>query len=168
MYRAWALASFAQNHDAVPVSEAAAKPDRALIVVLSIIGALVVLALVVVFASGEAPLRDAATPEGVVQRYSDAVIAGDEEAAAQYLTQRASEDCTELERPDSNDIRVTLVETTEREQSADVRVSIVTSYPGGLFGADEYEEEAAFDLDRVDDEWKIDEAPWQLTICHQF
>lgn len=144
------------------------KPDRALVIVLAIIGALVALALVVVFASGAPPLRDASTPEGVVQRYSAAVIEGDEEEARQYLSRSAEEDCTEVGRPDNTNVRVTLIDTNEREESADVRVSIITSHQGGVFGADEYAEEAAFDLTMIDGEWKIDTAPWQLTICHKY
>lgn len=143
----------------------AKKPDRTLVVVLSIIAALVIVSLVVVFSRGEPELLDASTPEGVVQRYTAAVIDGDESAAAEYLTEDTLEDCEKLERPTTENIRVTLVSTTERAESADVKVSIVTSYEGGPFGSSEYEEQGVFDLVKVDDEWLIDTTPWPLTIC---
>ena len=62
-------------------------------------------------------------------------------------------------------LRVTLVSTTDRGDSADVRVLIVTSYEGGLFGSSEYEEEGVFDLVRADDGWLIESTPWPLMIC---
>ncbi|WP_167045891.1 hypothetical protein [Salinibacterium sp. ZJ454] len=151
----------------VPPPAAEAKPgrDRSLIVILSIIGALVVIALVVVFSRGEPELLDASTPEGVVQRYSAAVIAGDEAEAMTYLTAGSREGCDQFERPVTDDIRVTLVSTTERDESADVRVTIVTSFDSGPFGGSEYEVDEVFDLVKQNGDWLVDTAPWQLTIC---
>lgn len=147
------------------MNTSARKPDRTLIVILSIIGALVIVSLIVVLSRGEPALRDAASPEGVVQRYAAAVIAGDDAAARSYVAADSLKPCNEFGRGDAGDVRVTLVSTTEREDSADVRVAIITSYDGGLFGPSEYEEEAVFDLVRVDGDWMIDTAPWQFTVC---
>ena len=63
--------------------------DRTLVFLLSAIGALVILALVVVFTRGEPEQLDPSTPEGVVQTYTRLVIDGDELGAAEYLTDRA-------------------------------------------------------------------------------
>lgn len=145
--------------------ETAKKPDRLLVVILGVIATLVVVALLVVFTRGEPVLRDASTPEGVVQRYSAAAIAGDETAAAEYLTDAAVDRCENFERGDTGSIRVTLVSTTERDDSADVRVSIVTFYGSDPFGGSESEYEDVFDLVKVDGDWKIDVAPWQLAVC---
>ena len=60
---------------------------------------------------------------------------------------------------------MTHVSTTERDDTADVRVLIVTTYDGGPFGSSTYEEEGEFDLIRDGDSWLIESAPWPLTIC---
>jgi hypothetical protein len=143
----------------------AAKPDRTLIVILGVIAVLVIVALVVVFTRGEPAQLDATTPEGVVQRYSAAVIEGDEAAAEEYLVPELADDCRRIETGAVNGMRVTLVSTTERADSADVEVLIVTSYDGGMFGSSEYEEDGVFDLVRADDAWLIESAPWPLTVC---
>ncbi|TFC94087.1 MULTISPECIES: hypothetical protein [Cryobacterium] len=147
------------------MSTVSGKPDRTLIVLLSVIGALVVVALIVVFTGGEPEQLDADTPAGVVQAYSAAVIDGDEQAAGEYLTASAFTDCENFDRGPTDNIQVTLVSTTERAQSADVKVSIVTSYGSGPFGADEYETEGVFDLVADNGGWLIDGAPYELAIC---
>ena len=100
------------------------RPDRTLLAILAAIALLVVVALIVVFTRGEPALVDGATPAGVVQRYSAAVIAGDEAAAAAYLTDAAKNRCNNVERMPGDNLRVTLVSTTERPASADVKVLI--------------------------------------------
>lgn len=140
------------------------KADRTLLVILGVIAALVVVALAVVFTRGEPELLDESTPQGVVQRYAAAVIAGDEASAAEYLTE-GNDDCGKFgdSRPDN--MRVTLVSTTEREDTADVRVVIVVSENTVRFGTTEYESEGNFDLVGNDGGWLIERAPWELTIC---
>ena len=122
-------------------------------------------ALIAVFSRGTPEMLDADTPEGVVQRYSAAVIDGDELTAAEYLTPESVEDCEESFSDGSESMRVTLVSTTVRDESADVRVSITTTYGSRPFGVSESEFVDDFDLVRVDGAWLIDTAPWPLTIC---
>ncbi|TFD45173.1 hypothetical protein E3T55_19325 [Cryobacterium frigoriphilum] len=142
------------------------RPDRTLLIVLGVIAVLVVVSLVVVFSRGEPEALDPATPEGVVQRYSAAVIAGDETAAMEYLAPEVREDCERFTDLQADNLRVVLVSTTERDSSADVRVSIVTTYEGnGPFGSSEFESERTFDLVTVDGEWLIDGSPWELAVC---
>lgn len=143
---------------------AAARSDRTLLVVLIAIGALVVIALAVVFTRGAEPL-DASTPAGVVQRYTEDVIDGDEAAAREHLVAEARDGCERLEPGLVDDVRVTLVSTTERGDSADVEVSIVTSSGGGLLGPSEYREDATFGLVREASGWAIEAVPWQFAIC---
>jgi len=144
---------------------AAGKPDRILVIILAVIAVLVVAALAVVFTRGQPALLDEATPQGVVQRYSAAVIAGDETAATAYLSQAARTQCVDFERAAKGNLRVTLISTTERALSADVRVLIVVSNGGGPFGNSEYETEDVFDLVKTDGKWLVDSAPWQLRVC---
>ena len=147
------------------MQKTAGKPDRTLLVILSVIGVLVLVALAVVFTRGTPQTLDPSTPEGLVQAYSAAVIDGDEDAAARYLTAAAVVGCDRVDHGPMNDLRVVLVSTTVRTDSADVVVSLVTSYDNGPFGASEYEVESNFDLVKVDGAWLIRNAPWELTIC---
>ena len=140
--------------------------DPALLAVVGVIVLLVVVALIVVSTRGTPARLAADTPGGVVQRYSTAVLAGDESSAARYLTAAALADCDRIGSSSlTDDIRVTLVDTTERPTSADVRVSIVTTYDSGPFGSSEYQSEEVFDLVRVHDGWLIEQAPWPLMVC---
>lgn len=142
------------------------RPDRTLLAILAAIAVLVIVALVVVFTRGQPAPVDEATPAGVVQRYSAAAIAGDEAAAAAYLTADAKARCNStFERMAADNLRVTLVSTTERPASADVVVLITVSEGGGPFGSAEYQMEDGFDLVKTGDKWLIDRAPWQLTVC---
>lgn len=144
---------------------AAPRRDRALWAVIAVIAALVIVALVVVLTRGTPELLDADTPEGVVQRYSAAVIAGDERGAAEYLSPEVAEDCDTFESETTDNLRVTLVSTTQRDDTADVRVSITTIYDSGPFGIDEQVFQEDFDLVRVDGQWLIEGVPWPLNIC---
>lgn len=142
------------------------RPDRTLLIVLGVILLLIVVALSVVFSRGEPETLDAATPEGVVQRYSAAVIAGDEQAALRYLTPAIRNDCERFSDLQTDDLRLVLVSTTERATSADVQVSIVsTTADTGPFGSSEYEVEGTFDLVNIDGAWLIENSPWELAIC---
>jgi len=142
------------------------RPDRTLLAILAAIAVLVIVALIVVFTRGQPATVDEATPAGVVQRYSAAVIAGDEAAAATYLTDAAKARCSSsFERMAADNLRVTLVSTTERPATADVKVLITVSEGGGPFGSAEYQMEDGFDLVKTGDKWLIDRAPWQLTVC---
>ena len=146
----------------------AGRADRTLLIVISAIVALVALALAAVLLRGEPELLDAATPEGVVQRYAAAVIEGDERTAALYLTDRAQENCEFYRNGSDESLRVSLVSTKIFDGTADVVVSITTSYGDAPFGASEYRTEETFDLLQENGEWKIDGAPWQLsTVCQE-
>lgn len=150
-----------------PAAEAAParRPDRTLLVILGVIAALVVVALVVVFSRGEPARLDESTPEGVVQAYAAAVIDGDEDEAIRHLVPEVADDCVPIDGAPTDRMRVTLVSTTERDDSADVEVLISWSYDEGPFGGSGVEERGDFDLVQADDGWRIETAPWPLTIC---
>lgn len=144
-----------------------AEAHRTLLVIIGVIVALVIVAVVVILSRGAPVKLDSSTPEGVVQRYSTAVIDGDENAAKQFLVADLAEDCLRIQPTPDRTMRVTLVDAVERAESADVRVLIVTTSGGGIFGPDEYREDGTFDLVREGDEWRIETTPWQLTICER-
>lgn len=149
----------------VPMNAVARKPDLFLMVIASAIALLVIVALAVVFSRGEPKELDETTPAGVVQRYSTAVLDGDTATSSSYLTEAGKTQCKGyFGTPQAT--RVVLVSTTERADSATVRVSIVTSSPdGGPFGPSEYEMEDAFSLVKTDGKWMVDRAPEPLLSC---
>jgi hypothetical protein len=124
----------------------------------------VVVALIAVFARGGAAPLDETTPEGVVQRYAQAVVDDDTAAAKEYLVPEVAESCEPIPGG-TDDLRITLLETTESGDTARVRVIVVTDYGSGPFGGGEYESEEAFELEKVDGDWLVRTAPWQLAVC---
>lgn len=144
---------------------AGGKPDRILIAILSAIALLVVVALAVVFTRGGPEPLDASTPQGVVQRYSTAVVDGDTATASSYLTDAARSGCRGYYESGPRPVRVVLISTTERGDSALVRVSLVSSGGGGPFGPSEYETEDRFALVKTGGSWLIEQAPYQLVSC---
>jgi hypothetical protein len=147
------------------MTDAVRKPDRIILVLLGVIGLLVAVALAVVFSRGAPEPLDEASPAGVVQRYSNAVIDGDVTTAGTYLTDSARTACRGSFSGEPRPARVVLVSTSERDQSATVRVSIVNSSQGGPFGPSEYEMEDVFTLVKADGNWKISQAPYPLMAC---
>ncbi|WP_353826298.1 hypothetical protein [Agromyces sp. SYSU T0242] len=147
------------------MDDARSGPDRTLLAILVALVVLVIAALLIVFTRGAPELLDPETPEGVVQRYAEAVLEGDEAAATALLTDEVADDCVRMPRTGDDGVRVTLVGTTDRGETADVEVRIVTTYADGPFGASEYEERGTFDLVRVDGDWRIETAPWPLAVC---
>ncbi len=148
------------------VSETAqpAKPDRTLLAVLVVVGLLVVIALVVVLVrSTVRESLDPSTPEGVVQRYAQAVIDGDDAAAAAYLTGR-SEDCGYYGSDPAN-LRLTFDSTTISGNDATVRVSISSSYGGDPFSNYEYTYDDEFRLVKSGGAWLIETAPYEFLSC---
>lgn len=146
------------------MSDAARRSRILLIALVSGVLLVVVIALIAVFARGGTTPLDESTPEGVVQRYAQAVVDGDVQTARSYLVPELADDCDRVS-PSSDDVRVTLLETTENDDSARVRVLIVTVYGTGPLGPDEYESEEVFDLVDVDGSWLIETTPWQLAVC---
>jgi len=146
--------------------------DRTLVAVLIVIGVLVAIALVVVFSRGSVAPLAATSPQGVVQRYATAAVAGDERTAATFLSSDWLASCDPLQTysgasSSGNTVRVTLVATTERPDSADVHVLVTTSYPGDFLASMSSSSEGVFKLSKHDHRWTIDTAPWELAICPQ-
>lgn len=148
------------------MNQSTAGPDRTLLVILSIIAALVAVALAVVFLRGTPSTIDRTTPEGIVQAYSSAVIDGDRTAAEEFLSKDLRDNCDAVEPGLASGVRVTLVSTKVRADSATVRVSVFTNYGGGPFGSSESESGSSFDLVKENGSWAITSSPWELTVCY--
>jgi hypothetical protein len=144
-----------------------ARRSRILMVSLAVAVAVVVLiALIAVFVQREPVQYAEDTPEGVVQRYAQAVVDGDVDTALTYLVDDTADDCDRIP-VDTQDRRVTLLQTTERDDTARVEVLVATVYGSGPLGPSEYESEGAFDLVKEGDAWLIRTAPWELVVCAQ-
>jgi hypothetical protein len=154
--------------DPAATERTARKPDRILLALVGVVAVLVVVALAVVFTRGEPAPLDEASPAGVVQQYSRAVIGDDIPAAETFLTEGARSRCSGSYSGGQRPARVVLISTTERTDSATVRVSIVHAAQGnGPFGPSEYETEDVFLLLKVNGRWMIDQPPYPLMACTQ-
>jgi hypothetical protein len=147
------------------MSEDARRPRWALIALLAAIGLVVIIALLAVFLRGEPAQYPADTPEGVVQRYSQAAVDGDVDTALMYVVDDVADSCEQ--NVISDDVRVTLVKTSEQATSARVDVRMTTVYQSGPLGTSEYESEGAFRLVKSGDTWLIQSAPFDLAVCFE-
>ncbi|HEU4850027.1 MAG TPA: hypothetical protein VFS93_06420, partial [Terrimesophilobacter sp.] len=134
---------------------ASGRPDRTLVVIVSVIAAVVILALVVVFTRGTPAPLDPTTPEGVVQAYTTAVIDGDLSAITPLLTKEVRDNCERLDPERNSSVRLTLVSTDVSGDHATVRVSIATDYGSGPFGSSSYQTEDTFTLAKEGGQWLV-------------
>lgn len=141
------------------------RPDRTLLVLLAIVAAVVVIALAVVLSRGEPPRLDASTPSGTVQRYAEAVLAGDMTTAGTLMSQEALSNCDGYGSRNAENLRITLRGASESSNEAEVKVALVSTSGSGAFGVSEYTQEDRFSLIKVNDAWLVDSAPWQLSVC---
>lgn len=146
------------------MSEEAPRRRWALPALLIGIALVVVIAVVIIVARGGPREYAADTPEGVVQRYSQAVIDRDFETALTYVVPEIADDC-EKDWFAAEDYRVALVRSTERASGTTVDVLITAVYGSGLLGPGESESEGSFLLVEEGGDWLIERAPWQLSLC---
>lgn len=144
----------------------AGRPDRTLLVIVSLIAAVAIVALIVVFTRGAPAALDRSTPEGVVQEYTRAVIAGDRAGATEWLSDDLRTNCDRAEPNATEGTRVTLASTKVTGDGAEVRVAISSNSGGGAFGSSDDKSDATFTLVQEDGAWMIDTAPWEFTICY--
>lgn len=135
------------------------------IVVLAVIGAVIVAAVIAVLVRSGTASYDAGTPEGVVQRYAQAVSEGDTGTALEYLAPEIADSCDQA-AIDTNELRMSLIETIDHGDAAQVRVMVTTIYGSGPFGPSEFQSEDVFSLVREGGGWRIQTTPWQFTICY--
>jgi len=137
--------------------------------ILAWTGIVVVALIVATLAVGGGSITNYAadTPEGVVQRYLDAVLDGDSDQAVEYLTRDQRDRCEEDEFfRFGRDIsaRVALTEADVDGDSATVAVR-VTEGSAGLFDSYEYSHDETYRLIRLDGAWLIDQVSWPWIGC---
>jgi hypothetical protein len=100
-----------------------------------------------------------------VQGYAAAVIDGDNAAALDYLAPEVREQCEGFDSVYTENLRVVLLDSDNHGESAQVQVSLVTSYDSGLFGSSSSESTETFSLVKNGGDWAISTVPWPLAIC---
>jgi len=135
---------------------------------VGVVVALVVVTLVVLVLRRPAVYAED-TPEGVVQRYVQAVLDQDPEAALSWLALDVRSRCDNAMTYDMlgggfGETRATLVDTTVEGDEATVRVRL--SAPGGVLEGG-YDHVEMFRLRRGSEGWRIDPAPWPIRFCDQ-
>ncbi|WP_088284267.1 hypothetical protein [Kineosporia sp. A_224] len=137
---------------------------RALVPVVAVVGLVAVLAVVLFAVTRPAKVWDPATPQGVVQTYVTAVLAGDTVAAADLLAPGSPCAATDLDRTFlDRDTRVDLVGSTVQGTQAQVRVRVGVDPGADPLG--DNGEERTFRLTRTTSGWRIDGIPWPLYEC---
>ena len=132
---------------------------------------------------GEQSLFPEGTPEGTVQRYLLAIEEGETDAAYDYLDPEVQGTCDSQHFRDSlrglrgegfngpfsetEDLRVTLVDTREVEDRVEVQVRITRFRVTPPFGADEYSYRERFVLKQTGGAWAFVEPPWPMRWCPQ-
>ncbi|GAB3129775.1 hypothetical protein [Glaciibacter psychrotolerans] len=138
--------------------------DRTLHLLVAIVGAVVVIAVAVVLTRGATPRLDAATPAGTVQRYTEAVLAGDTDAALALVDPASLSNCFGG-HDSTNNLRITLRGTTENGSKAEVAVTFTSTSDTGGFSPAESAQDDRFTLVKRGDVWLITSTPWNVTVC---
>ena len=132
------------------------------------VGAVVVLAVVagVVVAHRTAPVLDQHTPEGVVQAYLKAVIAGDYRDAAGLLSPSSGCGVSDLAAANApGSARVVLDHTAVDGDHAVVTVDVTEGSGDDPFGSSGASHTERITLQREGGAWKITGSPWLLSSC---
>lgn len=129
------------------------------------VGVLVVVAVVLTFV--DRPRLDPSTPEGVVQRYLQAVVEGRRSLARSYLSDRLQDECDSgFPRYVSRDAyRIEWIDTVVDGSEAWVDVLVAEEDLGILDSY--YEFNAAFALEESADGWRITDQEWPWYGCSE-
>lgn len=104
------------------------------------------------------------TPEGVVQLYLTAIIAGKNDQAASYFASDSTCDAADIDRAYVSDtLRVNLVSTSIDGSSAYVKIDANTGASGPF--DDGYTESHTYRLTQESGKWLIEGIPWPLWDC---
>lgn len=145
------------------------------LVVVALLGLSVAVAVLRPGASSVALPAD--TPEGVVQRYIQAVQEQDYPLAHSYYSTRLRQTCTIDEianqarwiSEDAGNRRIELVETRPMSDGrTQVRVRIIEVNVSPPFGVDEYSHEEWYVLVSESGNWRLDSPAWPVTFCRGF
>lgn len=138
---------------------------------LWVLGGFVALALLAGAVAGalrEPAALDPGAPEGVVQAYLQAIIAGDHETAARHLSEPVARRCrdafADAWMPESPTARLQSVETYGDVVEVRVEVTSVSGPPPPL-GSGQHSFVERFSLAREGGAWRIERPPWPVRHC---
>jgi hypothetical protein len=138
-----------------------------LLITMGAVALVVLVSLIVIFTRGAATQLDPASPEGVTQRFAQAVLDDDLVAARALLTPELAKTCTpEIAQADRG-VSVSLLRSEISGDEATVYAEIVIPSGSGLFGPNDYVNRVTFGLEKTDGVWGISDAPWQFVICEE-
>lgn len=139
--------------------------NRALVIFVGAVVALAVAAGLVV-ANRHTPVLDPDTPEGIVQEYLQAVIAGDYPAAAELLSPSSGCDVSDLAAAYApGSARIVLDRVAVDGDHAVVTVDVTEDSGDGPFGSSGYSHSERITVQREGGTWKIAGSPWLLSSC---
>jgi hypothetical protein len=107
------------------------------------------------------------SPERAVQQYLQAVAENDAARATEFLSADLAKRCVDYPRDAISNrgrqsVRATLEETTLRNGTASVRVTLIESYGSDPFGGGESTFSTVFDLRQEGGAWRFSQSPWPL------
>lgn len=107
------------------------------------------------------------SPERAVQQYLEAVAANDATRAMQFLSADLAKRCADypkdvISNRGRQSVRATLEETTLRDGTASVRVTLIESYGSDPFGGGESNFSTVFELRQEGGAWRFSDSPWPL------
>ena len=142
-------------------------PPDARILLWSGVAVVVLVVIAVVLTFVKSPELDPDSPEGVVQRYLEAVIERRRSAARSHLSDRLQDECdSDFPRYLSRDaIRIEWIDTVV--DGSEARVYVLVAEEGyGIF--DSYHEfDAGFTLQESSDGWRITDQEWPWYGCSE-
>lgn len=141
--------------------------------VVTVVSVIAVAVLAVVVTTVREPARyPADSPEGVVQRYLEAVVDDDLEAAMQLYTDEVRDRCEDRgpgrvpPRFEDRSFDADLVGTREvDDDTVDVSVRIREFSGEPPFSGGGYDHEEIYRVQRVDGTWRIEDAGWPYYGC---
>lgn len=139
--------------------------NRTPLIILGLTVLLVLTALVLVLVRGASATPDPRSPEGVVQSYVTAVLAGDQKKAAALLTPKASTDCPVGNVVNPESMRVVLVSSSTSGNTATVEVSITDTPASSPLDLGKSGYKDTFSLVKQQDDWIINTVPFSLLSC---
>lgn len=138
-------------------------PNRVLLALVGLVAAVAVAAAVVAVNRQPAEL-DPRLPEGVVQGYLQALLDGDYEAAAGYLSNGCeAEDLAQQWLPEQ--VRVGIRDVRVNGDNAVVEVDVVEISGGGLVSDYSYRHSEELWLRRGVSGWQLSGSPWPVYYC---
>lgn len=128
---------------------------------------IVVVSVVVAVLAGDEQDFPAGSPERTVQRYLRAIDDRDAQAAVALFSDDLADRCdldqlrSNLRRGSDTDFRATLLESTERGDTTEVRVRLTEYYGDGPFDRGESRYDQVFVLEQSAEGWRFTEPPWR-------